>query len=166
MTGFLLTAKQKLMLCINKRRYWTDRTDWRHWTNRPYRTDWSHRRDWGYWRHRTGRANWVNWRDWTHWANWRDWTHRTDRADWHDWTHRANWRDWTHWANWRDWTHWANWVNWRDWRNWTHRANRTGDQRSGLSLQPRSADFYRPELRKRHLRPDRGAFRHLAVVQQ
>ena len=25
MTGFLLTAKQKLMLCINKRLYWTDR---------------------------------------------------------------------------------------------------------------------------------------------
>ena len=32
MTGFLLTAKQKLMLCINKRLYWADRT------NRSYRT--------------------------------------------------------------------------------------------------------------------------------
>lgn len=29
MTGFLLTAKQKLMLCINKRLYW-DRWP-RHW---------------------------------------------------------------------------------------------------------------------------------------
>lgn len=25
MTGFLLTAKQKLMLCINKRLYWNDK---------------------------------------------------------------------------------------------------------------------------------------------
>lgn len=33
MTGFLLTAKQKLMLCINKRLYRSDRPYRRNWTN-------------------------------------------------------------------------------------------------------------------------------------
>ncbi len=36
MTGFLLTAKQKLMLCINKRLY---RSHWTYWSYRRY---WSH----------------------------------------------------------------------------------------------------------------------------
>lgn len=31
MTGFLLTAKQKLMLCINKRLYRCDRSRWKGW---------------------------------------------------------------------------------------------------------------------------------------
>ena len=45
MTGFLLTAKQKLMLCINKRLYWTDRA------NRGYRAirpHWTERANGGY----------------------------------------------------------------------------------------------------------------------
>ena len=59
MTGFLLTAKQKLMLCINKRLYRPDRphrsdgnrrcgrrhrryrSDRPHWTYRSYRSDWT-----------------------------------------------------------------------------------------------------------------------------
>ena len=50
MTGFLLTAKQKLMLCINKRLYRCDR---RHGRHRSYRPHWPHRRDGCYGRHRT-----------------------------------------------------------------------------------------------------------------
>ncbi len=40
MTGFLLTAKQKLMLCINKRLYRSYRP---HWPDRPHRTHRTHR---------------------------------------------------------------------------------------------------------------------------
>ena len=49
MTGFLLTAKQKLMLCINKRLYWAYRSYRRcrpHWAHRSYRRcrpHWAHR---------------------------------------------------------------------------------------------------------------------------
>ena len=53
MTGFLLTAKQKLMLCINKRLY---RTCGRRRNNRSYRTDRTHRA------YRTFRR--------THWTDW------------------------------------------------------------------------------------------------
>lgn len=65
MTGFLLTAKQKLMLCINKRLYWayrTNRTQGRHGCNRPDRNHWSDRfyrercDDSG--RHRDDRRSW------------------------------------------------------------------------------------------------------------
>lgn len=48
MTGFLLTAKQKLMLCINKRLYGahrSDRADGAHGTDRRYRGDRTHRTD-------------------------------------------------------------------------------------------------------------------------
>ena len=55
MTGFLLTAKQKLMLCINKRLY---RGDWAHWADGSNRRDWAH---------------------WADGSNRRDWAHRPDR---------------------------------------------------------------------------------------
>ena len=50
MTGFLLTAKQKLMLCINKRLYWAN------WGGRPYRSHRSDRPDRGYRPHRSHRG--------------------------------------------------------------------------------------------------------------
>lgn len=58
MTGFLLTAKQKLMLCINKRLYRC---------YRPHRAYWSHRGNGRNRSHRTSRGiryrcNWLNWR--------------------------------------------------------------------------------------------------------
>ena len=37
MTGFLLTAKQKLMLCINKRLYWAHRSYRRYGCYGPHR---------------------------------------------------------------------------------------------------------------------------------
>ena len=76
MTGFLLTAKQKLMLCINKRLYWCYRPDW------PDRPDWCYRRDW------------PDRPDWCYRRNWRN---RPDRPDWcyrRNWPDRCDWRDW------------------------------------------------------------------------
>ena len=52
MTGFLLTAKQKLMLCINKRLYRSHRpngTDRNNWSNGTDRSDWSDREQRGSW---------------------------------------------------------------------------------------------------------------------
>ena len=49
MTGFLFTAKQKLMLCINKRLYGSDRSNGSNGPDRSYRSD------------RTDRSNGVRW---------------------------------------------------------------------------------------------------------
>ena len=54
MTGFLFTAKQKLMLCINKRLYWSYRPDWRY----GYRRDWPHGRNRTYWSYWPDRRYW------------------------------------------------------------------------------------------------------------
>ena len=54
MTGFLLTAKQKLMLCINKRLYGTERFYRGNRSNRPHRSDGTERR---YGSHRAQRRN-------------------------------------------------------------------------------------------------------------
>lgn len=65
MTGFLLTAKQKLMLCINKRLYWSHWPNWRYGyrRNRSYWSHWSDRCygcrcDWAYRSHRPDRRYW------------------------------------------------------------------------------------------------------------
>ena len=81
MTGFLLTAKQKLMLCINKRLYRSHRPDWRY----GYRCDWPHRRNRSYWPHR---ADWRNRSYWSHWPNWR-YGYRRNRSYWSHWSDRC-----------------------------------------------------------------------------
>lgn len=76
MTGFLLTTKQKLMLCINKRLYRAD------WTHRRYgRSRSQHNRSNR--RYRCYRSHWryrPNWADWTYWANRRYRANRPNRS--------------------------------------------------------------------------------------
>ena len=74
MTGFLLTAKQKLMLCINKRLYRTDRAHRSHRNTgqrRAYRTDRTFRSRRNNRSYRTDRADWA-YRTFrrTHWTDW------------------------------------------------------------------------------------------------
>ena len=66
MTGFLLTAKQKLMLCINKRLYRcngsdgsdrSNRSDWAERCNGPNRSDRCNRFDWSHRSNRRGGRN-------------------------------------------------------------------------------------------------------------
>ncbi len=76
MTGFLLTAKQKLMLCINKRLYWPDRRHRAH-RHREHRPDWpdrAHRSHWPNRRHRIHRYR-------EHRPDWPGGAHRSHRPD-------------------------------------------------------------------------------------
>ena len=62
MTGFLLTAKQKLMLCINKRLYWCYRRYRCYWHEGRYRGYWADRQPWC---HRADRADRIRWGRWS-----------------------------------------------------------------------------------------------------
>ena len=95
MTGFLLTAKQKLMLCINKRLYWRDRGHRRGWSCRGY---WSHRGHGSHRGHRRDRTcrRYGSHRPYRccggcrgHWGHRRNRYYRRDGRDWCNRPHRS-----------------------------------------------------------------------------